>query len=334
VRAAVITRFGGPEVLEVREVPEPEPGPGEVSIEVAYAGVNYVEAMVRRGEYRPADPPFVLGEEVSGWVRAVGDEVEDLRPGQPVAALTLNGGYAEVAVAPAAMTHPLDGLGAVDLATAAGMPVVVPTAYAIFAEAARLREGEAVLIHAAAGGLGTVAAQTARALGAGLVLGTVGSKGKAAYAEAFGYDRVFVRDGFAEATRGATEGRGADVILDSIGGAVRAESFEALAPFGRLVVIGNASGADEDLPVTGADLRGHNASAVGFSISALAEQFPGRLREVSREAFGLVGSGAVRLDVTDVVALERVAEVHRRIEDRSTTGKLLLEVGGTAGRGR
>jgi NADPH:quinone reductase-like Zn-dependent oxidoreductase len=217
MRAVVVPQTGGPEVLELRDVPAPSPGEGEVSIDVAHAGVNYSEVMARRGDFH-VDLPLVPGLEVSGHIAAVGPGVTEFEAGQAVAALTLVGGYAEVAVARVPMVVPVPD--AVDLRAAAGFPTIAPTAYALLVDVARLRQGEIVLVHAAAGGMGTVLGQIARYLGAGRVIGTVGSADKISYARRFGYDLVIERAGFADAVRRETGGRGVDVVLDSVGGAV------------------------------------------------------------------------------------------------------------------
>ena len=218
MRAIVINEFGGPDVLKLREISAPQPGPGQVAIQVAYAGVNYAETMARRGGLHSGLLPFVPGLEVSGHVLALGEGVEGLRIGQPVAALTGNGGYAEVALAPAIFTFPLDiSSGTVDLMTAAGFPTIVPTAYDLLVHVARLQQGEVVLIHAAAGGVGIIAGQIARHLGAGHVIGTVSTPAKAAYASAFGYNTVILYDDFEQSVRELTNGRGVDIVLEAVG---------------------------------------------------------------------------------------------------------------------
>ena len=179
MRAVVIPSFGEPEVLTIREMPDPHPGPQQVSIRVAYVGVNYADILARRNRYHDVELPFVPGMEVSGYIHEVGEDVEGLREGQPVTAFTMRGGYAELVLAQAGLTFPLDGThGTLDLATAAAFPAVVPTAYDMLTYSAHLQAGETVLIHSAAGGVGSVAGQLARYLGAGLVLGTVGSEQK------------------------------------------------------------------------------------------------------------------------------------------------------------
>jgi NADPH2:quinone reductase len=169
--AVRFSEFGGPEVLELVQAGEPVPGPGQVTIEVAYAGVNFADLKARSDGYRVPALPFVPGIEASGRVRAVGPGVAGLEPGQAVAALVPSGAYAEVVLADAATVFPLpDGI---DARTAATLPIVLPTAHALLHEVGQLRAGESVLVHGAAGGIGTVAGQLARAAGAARVYGVV-----------------------------------------------------------------------------------------------------------------------------------------------------------------
>lgn len=325
MRAIVVEAYGGPEVLQVREMPAPRPAPGQVLITVAYAGVNYAEVQMRRGMYGGA-VPFVPGLEVSGHVAALGEGVVGLHVGQPVAAFTVTGGYAEQVVAPALLTFPLatpDGV--VELTAAAGFPTIVPTAYALLHEVARLQTGESVLVHAAAGGVGTVVAQVARYLGAGRVYGTVGSPEKVAYARQFAYDAVYLREGFVAAVREATDGMGVNVALDSVGGAVFTESIAVLAPLGRIVRFGNASGAPDPITATGEFMTG-NTGVLDFNSIGLSLSAPARYAAIAADALRLLRSGAVRLDLTDILPLEHAAEAHRRLEDRTSTGKFLLTI--------
>lgn len=167
MRAIVVEEFGGPEVLQLTELPVPEPGPGQVSIDVAYAGVNFAELKARSSGYRVPALPFQPGLEVSGRIRAVGEGVPEaygLRPGLPVAALTRFGGYADVAVADADTVFAVPE--GVSLRTAAALPTVLPTAHALLHEIGRLRTGESVLVQGAAGGVGGVVGQLAKLAGA------------------------------------------------------------------------------------------------------------------------------------------------------------------------
>jgi NADPH2:quinone reductase len=326
MRAVVVPRFGGPEVLEVRELPVPQPKQGHVLIKVAYAGVNYAELMARRGEFHALPMPFTPGYEVSGTIVALGAGVEGFRVGQPVAALTIQGGYAEYATAQAVLTFPLDTSDTtVDLERAAAFPAVAPTAYDLLANAARLRQGESVLIHAASGGVGCAAGQIARALGARLILGTTSSEEKATYARAFGYHQVFLVDGFEQAVLEATEGRGVDIALDARGEPTRSRNLALLAHFGRLVVYGNASN-NPDKPVLPGDLWRSNKGVIGYSITSLSQAAPHLVAETVQQVLRLIATGALKIDVSAIFSLEQAAAAHRRIEARSHVGKLLLHV--------
>ncbi|MGF1429885.1 quinone oxidoreductase family protein [Kitasatospora sp. LaBMicrA B282] len=329
MRAIQVDEFGGPDVLRLIEAPAPEPGPGQVSIDVAYAGVNFAELKARSSGYRVPALPFRPGLEVSGVIRAVGPEVPaeyGLRPGLPVAAITLFGGYAEVAVVDAGRVFPLPA--GVPLRSAAALPVVLPTARALLHEVGRLTPGETVLVQSAAGGVGGTVAQLARAAGAARVLGVVSSAAKAEYAERTGYDQVFVGPDFAEQVRKATDGRGVDLALDPVGGDSLRQSLAALTPFGRLVSFGNASG-EPDWQTGLADLV-PGRSVAGFSVFGLAQSAPAALRALVEAAFRQAADGAVDPLISAELPLEQAAEAHRLIESRSTTGKLLLAVAPTA----
>ncbi|MGC0338753.1 quinone oxidoreductase family protein [Streptomyces sp. SLBN-8D4] len=324
MRAVEFQEYGGPEVLKVVEADVPGPGPGQVSVDVAYAGVNFADLKARSEGYRVPGLPFVPGLEVSGRVRALGEGVTGLSVGQEVtAALTVGGGYADVAVADTANVFPLPS--GVDLRTAAGLPAVLPTAYALVHTVGRLQAGETVLVQGAAGGIGTVVGQLAKAAGA-TVYGVVSGEAKAAYAREHGYDEVFVGD-FAEPVRAATGGRGVDLALDPVGGDTLRDCLASLAVYGRLVSFGNASGAPP-WTVGQPELYPRGLSVAGFSILTLAQTAPAELRTLSERAFATVADGTVSLPVTAEFALEEAAEAHRLMGARTSTGKLLLRVNG------
>ncbi|WP_405556201.1 zinc-binding dehydrogenase [Streptomyces canus] len=323
MRAVEIQEYGGPEVLKVVEADVPEPGPGQVSVDVAYAGVNFADLKARSEGYRVPALPFVPGLEVSGRVRALGVGVTGLSVGQEVAALTEGGGYADVAVADTVNVFPLPpGVG---LRTAATLPAVLPTAYALVHTVGRLRAGETVLVQGAAGGIGTVTGQLAKAAGA-TVYGVVSGEAKAAYAREHGYDEVFVGD-FEQAVREATGGHGVDLALDPVGGDTFRASLASLAVYGRLISFGNASGAPA-WTVGQPELYPLGLSVGGFSILTLAQKAPAELRTLSERAFATVADGTVSLPVTAEFGLEEAAEAHRLMGARTSTGKLLLRVGG------
>lgn len=273
--------------------------------------------------------PFRPGLEVAGRIRAVGAGVVGLTPGEQVAALTPQGGYAEVVATPASFVFALpDG---VPPRVGATLPTVLPTAHALLHEVGRLRAGETVLIQGAAGGVGLVAGQLARLGGAGRVYGVVSREEKVAEALTYGYDEVFVGDGFvgdgfAEGVRARTGGRGVDLVLDPVGGDTLRSGLESLALFGRLVSFGNASGA-EAWRAGRPELYPRGLSVAGFSILTLAETEPDALRALAERSFALVAEGRVVLPITAEFPLGEAHEAHRLMDTRTTTGKLLLSLG-------
>jgi NADPH:quinone reductase len=323
MRAVEFREYDAPEVLTVVEAETPDPGPGQVTIDAAWVGVNFADLKARAEGYRVQALPFRPGLEVSGRIQAVGEGVEDLYPGQEVAALVDSGAYAEVVVADAVTVFPLPE--GVDLRTAATLPTVLPTAHALIHEVGRLRSGESVLVHGAAGGIGTVAGQLARAAGAGAVYGVISSAAKAEHALKYGYDEVFTADSFPEEVRRATDGSGVDLVLDPVGGESLRRGVGTLAAFGRLVSFGNASGA-EPWHVGQAELYAQGRSVGGFSILALSQTAPQALRALAERAFRKVTDGTVILPVTAEFALSEAADAHRLMGGRTSTGKLLLRV--------
>ncbi|MBU3863393.1 zinc-binding dehydrogenase [Streptomyces sp. 4503] len=318
MKAVTIPEFGDAGVLRADTVPIPVPGPGQVAIDVAYAGANFAEVLYRRGVV-DVPLPFVPGIEVAGYVRAVGEGVEDLWPGRPVAALTIvdSGGYAEVAVTAADLVAPLDGLD-IGMGTAAALPSNSTTALLVLDRVARIAPGESVLVHAAAaGGVGSQLGQAARLLGAGRVVGTVGSAAKIDTAKGFGYDEVILRDRLADAGQ-------FDIVVDMVGGPTRRASLDRLASMGRLVIMGNASGA-EDVGVPANELWFTNKTVSGFNLAAFAAAHPDETGRALRRAVAAAAKGELRVQV-EALPLERVAEAHRRIEAGATTGKLVLDV--------
>lgn len=315
--AVTIPEFGTADVLRLETRQVPQPGPGQVSIDVAYAGANFAEILYRRGVV-DVPLPFVPGIEVSGRVRALGAGVSGLEVGQRVAALTIvdSGGYAQVVVTSAHLVSPLPEEFTA-LPTAAALPSNSTTAFLVLERVARLAAGERVLVHAAAGGVGSQLGQVARLLGAGRVVGTVGSAAKVKQAKQFGYDEVVLREDVASAGE-------FDVVIDMVGGPTRRASLERLAPLGRLVVMGNASNAD-DVPFSANELWFTNKTVSGFNLAAFAAAHPQETGRALRRAVAAVAGGDLHLQV-ETAPLADVAEVHRRIESGRTTGKVVLDV--------
>lgn len=324
MRAVVVQETGGPEVLRVVEWPEPAPGPGEVSITVDHVGVNFTDVRSRRGDGL-VSPPLVPGIEAAGRVRALGDGVDSVEVGQYVVALTGTAAYAEVVTAAASRVAvvPDEYVGQ---PVAAGMAKTVSVAIQLLRDAGRVLPGESILVHGAAGGVGSAIAQVAGAYGYGDVYGTVGSAEKCDYARGFGFAAVFVRDDFLEPLRAATGGRGVDVVFDPVGGETRARSFEALADLGRLVHFGNASMAPEVAPDALA-MRARALGYFGYSSAKWSGRDAEGFRDVFLEAVDLVTSGRVRVDVTEVLPLEQAGRAHERLESGAARGKIVLTTG-------
>ncbi len=325
MKAMVVPRFGGPEVFELQELPTPEPGPGEVTIDVDFAGVNFTDIRNRRGD-GAGSPPMVVGVEAAGRIRALGEGVTGFEVGQPVCALTGGHSYAEVATANAQRVYALPDVLVGD-PVSGGVSVVAPFSLLLLRVAARIRPDEVVLLHGAAGGVGATVAQVARELGLGVVYGTVGTPEKIAYARQYPFADVFPRDTFVEAVHESTGGRGVDVVLDPMGGETRRRSIDILAPFGRLVHFGNASAEPEVAPAA-LEMRSRGLGYVGYSSAGHMFRDPVGVRPHAEEAIAMVADGRVRIDVTDVRPLEEAAIVHELLGSGRATGKFVLSVGG------
>jgi NADPH2:quinone reductase len=321
MKAIVVEAHGGPEQLRWREVPQPQPGAGQVRIRVRLTGVNYADVQARRGGYDAGSkPPFTPGLDCVGVVDAVGEGVEGLRVGQRVVAFPAGGSYAEQVLAPAILTYPVPD----DLPdeAVAGLTVLV-TAYNVLTLAGRLRVGESVLVHAAAGGVGSTALQLARALGAGQVIGVVGSEAKAAVARRLGAQAVIVGyEGFAQKVLGLTQNAGVDLILDSVSGLVFEEGMRCLAPFGRLVVYGHAGGQAGSFETR--PLHRQTKAVIGYSSGHYRRSRPELLRSSVEAVLEHLRQGEVRLEIGARFPLEKASEAHALVESRRSVGKVLL----------
>jgi NADPH:quinone reductase len=314
MRAIQMSEFGGPEVLELVELPQPQPGPGEVLIRVSRAGLNFADTHTRTNSYvRKATLPLVPGGEVAG-VR------EDT--GERVVALTGDGGYAEYATAPRELVFPIpDGL---DEGTALAMIIQGVTAWHLYRTAARVGDGESVVVHSAAGGVGSLAVQLGPLLGAGRTIATASSAEKRALALELGADVAIDSgpEGLTERLTEANEGRPVDVVFDMAGGAAFDASYAALAHFGRIVVCGIASQEPNEVR-TGSLLR-HSRSVVGFYLFHCLER-PRMFAEALSDLFARATRGELRTVIGGTYPLEQAAQAHTDLRERRTTGKLLLD---------
>ncbi len=327
MRAIRFHELGEPEVLRLEELPIPEPAEGEALIEVHAAGVNYADTRRRRGQYLQETPlPYMPGSEVAGRIARLGADVTGWSVGDRVMATTGSGGYAEYAAVPAQALLPIPaGLG---YAEAAAFPVQGLTAYHLLRTSGRLAAGESVLVHSAAGGVGTLAVQLARLMGASTIYATASTDEKLALARSLGADVTinYTTEDFAARIieHARSQGRrGVDVILEAVGGDVLDKSLRCLAPFGRLVVFGRAGGQQQDVdPVR---LMKRCQEVIGFWLPPVLAR-PSLVAPSVRELSEYLTSGRLKVLVGARFPLADAAEAHRQMEARRTTGKVVLTV--------
>ena len=319
---------GGPDVLQIGEVPTPEPGPGEVLVTVVAAGVNRADLMQRQGHYPP--PPGaseVLGLEVSGRVAAFGADVDEsttggIGLGQPCVALLAGGGYAEYVAVPAGQVLPPPP--GMDLIDAGGTIEVAATVWSNL-DQARLGRGEVFLVHGGAGGIGSFAIQYARSRGA-TVITTAGAKDKLDYCRELGAEHALsYREDWVGAVREITGGSGVDVVLDNMGAKYLPDHVDLLARNGRLVVIGLQGGAQGTLNLGTLLRTGGSVTATslrGRPVSEKAEI----CRRVAQEVWPLLGDGSIRAPRCTRFPLDEARSAHERLESGDSLGKVVLEV--------
>jgi putative PIG3 family NAD(P)H quinone oxidoreductase len=325
MRAVVADGAGGPEVLSVQDVPDVEPGPGEVAIAVAATAVNRADTLQRQGFYPP--PPGasdVIGLECSGTVAALGDGVEGWEVGDEVCALLAGGGYASRVVVPVGQVMPVPE--GVDLVTAAALPEVACTVWSNVFMVAGLKPDEAFLVHGGAGGIGTFAIQLAHALGS-RVLTTGGTPEKLAFCADLGADvTINYRDeDFVEVAKRATDGRGVDVVLDNMGASYLGRNVDALATEGRLVVIGMQGGTKGELDL--GKLLAKRGAVIATSLRGRPlEGKQAICSSVVEHVWPLVADGTVRPIVETTMPLDDVRRAHELMDAGSHTGKIVLRV--------
>lgn len=332
MKAIWIEEYGGPEVLRHGTLPTPTPGPGEVLVEVAFAGINFMDVHTRQGKYRasrtyPVRLPVVLGMEGSGTVAALGTGVDRFTRGDRVAWCIAWGSYADYVVVPAhRLAHLPDGVG--DDLAAAGM-FQGATAHYLVHDVGRLTSGDSCLVHAASGGIGQLLVQLARNAGA-TVFATTSTPEKAAVAAHRGADHVLGYTGFADAVRKATAGRGVDVVFDALGVTTLRESLRATRTRGLVVNYGSVAGSVTDLD----PIELGEAGSLLLTRPRLADHLPDA-QTVQRRAddvFGAVLDGSLELTVAEHVPFDDVAVAHAALEQRRQIGKAVLDVRGEHGR--
>jgi putative PIG3 family NAD(P)H quinone oxidoreductase len=323
MRAVVITEPGGPEVMRWLEVPDPVPGPGDVIIEVAASGVNRADLMQREGHYPP--PPGVSsypGLECSGRVSAVGADVTAWRPGDEVCALLAGGGYAEQVAVPAGQLLPVPEK--LEVAQAAALPESVCTVYSNLFQVAGLASGEMLLVHGGSSGIGTMAIQLGKAFGARVAC-TAGSPRKLARCRELGADVAinYHDEDFVEAVRDATDGAGADVILDIMGASYLERNLAALAINGRLVIIGRQGGSRAEINL--GVLQGKRASLYATTLRARpASEKAAVVAAVRDHVWPLVSAGKVAAIIDRELPMSQAPQAHQAMAASEHIGKILL----------
>ena len=322
MRAVQIRTLDGPSAVEVVDVPEPTPGPDDLLVDVHMAGVTFPEVLQSRGEYQvKPELPFVPGSEVAGVVRTAPDGGR-IRAGDRVIAFPGLGGFAEAVVANPVMTFPLpDGVG---FDKAAALPMNYLTMHFGLARRGRLQPGESVLVHGAAGGIGTAAIQLARAMGAGRVVGVTSTQEKADVARKAGADDVVLAEGFKDAVKELTGGKGVDVVVDPVGGDRFTDSLRCLGREGRLLVIGFTEGSIPTVKVNRLLLNNVSVVGVGWGAFFLADL--GYLQEQWAAVRPMLESGQLDPVIGATFPLEQASAALLEIDERRALGKVLLQV--------
>jgi NADPH2:quinone reductase len=322
MRGIQIKRHGGPEVLEYGELPDPTPGAGEVLVRVRLAGVNFTDVYQRTGVY-PGTLPFTPGVEGMGTVEKLGSGVTSVKIGDRVGWVMIKGGYAELAVLPAERLVPIPA--SIDDRTAAAILLQGMTAHFLLRDCYRVTQGEWILIHAAAGGVGLLMTQIARKLGA-RIIGTTSTEEKAALAREAGANEIvlYTKEDFQQAARRITGGAGVSVVYDSVGKTTFDKSLDSLRPRGYMVLFGGSSGPVPPLDPQVLNRKGSlylTRPTLGNYIST-REELLGRAVEL----FDWVSKGELQVRAVHDYPLANAAQAHADIEGRKTTGKILLTV--------
>jgi NADPH2:quinone reductase len=322
MKAVVIEEFGGPEVLRYRDVPDPSLSPASVLVEVRAVGVNRGDLQQRAGEAgdEQLSLPLIVGWEIAGVVKAVGDLVQHVLQGERVVAIMPAGGYAELAAPIAQAVVPIPS--SLSFEEAAGIPIVFMTAWFALVKKAALRPGETALVQAAGSGVGMAGVQIAKHVGA-RVIATAGSEEKLARARDLGADETinYRTTDFGEAIRAITGGRGVDVVLESVGGRTLVRSIELLAGGGRLVSVGNSS--QEPVSIDAALLMERDVSLSGFYLGA--ELLRSGAIEEFQKVVDLCGRGELKVIVDRVLPLAEAAAAHAVLAERANFGKVILK---------
>ena len=320
MRAVRIHKYGGPEVLTLEEIPVPEPKAGEARVKIEAIGVNYIDIYQRTGLY-PLQTPFTLGTEGAGIVDAVGPNVTEVRKAERVGYASIPGSYAEYAIVPAARLVPIPPN--IDARTAAALMLQGMTAHYLTHSTNPQKKGETALLHAAAGGVGLLLIQIAKQLGA-TVIGTVSTEAKAKLAKEMGADHLilYTQSDFLAEVKKLTDGRGVNVVYDSVGQTTFDKSLDCLRPRGYLVLFGQSSG-----PVPPFDPGKLAAKGSLFLTRPSLPHYTlerSELLQRANDVFNWTATGKLKVRIDKTFPLAEVAEAHRQLEGRKTTGKVIL----------
>ncbi|MGO1119342.1 NADPH:quinone oxidoreductase family protein [Rhodovibrionaceae bacterium A322] len=322
-KAVLCKEFGEPETLVIEDIPAQEPGPGEVALSIEAAGVNFADTLIIQGKYQEKPPfPFTPGMEAAGTVTALGEGVSGLEVGQKVIAMVMGGAFKEQGLAKASDVHPLpEGM---DPVVGASFPVTYGTAHASLVWHANLQAGETLLVHGAAGGVGLAAVEVGKALGA-KVIATAGGADKLAVAKAHGADELidYKQEDIRDRVKAMTDGRGADVVFDPVGGDVFDASLRCIAWGGRLVVVGFAAGRVQQIPAN--ILLVKNIAAMGVYWGSYRKKAPEKLAEEFAQLKSWFEEGLLKPHVSHQLPLSEVDKALRLLMERKSTGKVVVE---------
>ncbi|MDN7244963.1 quinone oxidoreductase family protein [Planococcus shenhongbingii] len=326
MKAIVVKELGEPEVMQLEEVEEPKIAPNQVLIQVQAISVNFADIKARQGQYHGTAPGtvFTPGLDCAGEIIEVGSEVTKFKPGQRVMAFPKEGSYAEYVAADEDLTYMVPD--ELDIETAAASLTVGITAYNVIRKMARLTPGETILIHASAGGIGSTAIQLAKNFGAGMIIGTVGSDEKKEAAKKFGADHVinYVTGDFVEEVKKLTDGKGVDVILDTVAGENFEKSMKCLAPFGRIISFGHGNTGSVPGNITTTDLHSSCRSVIGYSTGTYRKQRPEFLQEAAEKITEFLLEKKLEMAISKRFPLAEASKAHAHIESRKSIGKILL----------
>ncbi|RNF40223.1 quinone oxidoreductase family protein [Planococcus salinus] len=326
MKAIVVDELGPPDVMKIKEKEMPKLADHQVLIKVQAISVNFADIKSRKGRYHgaAADASFTPGLDCAGEIVEIGDGVTRFAAGQRVMAFPAEGSYAEYVKADENLTFAVPD--ELDIETAAASLTVGITAYNVLKKVARIEQGETVLIHAAAGGIGSTAIQLAKLFGASQIIGTTSTAEKAETAKGFGADHVinYMEEDFTEQVQRLTDGKGADVILDTVAGEVFDKSVKCLAPFGRIISFGHAN--DDSAPghVKTTELHSSCRSVLGYSTGTYRKHRPEFLHEAAEKITEYIISKELDIVISKRFKLSEAAEAHAHIESRKSIGKILL----------